>query len=256
MIIRQKNILDLLADKEDISVNELSQIFEVSDVTIRADLNFLANKGKIIRTHGRAQLLGQRVKAEHSFELRKKQNYEQKIKIGKEAANLVSPNGSFLLDSSSTVLTMASVLRERSNIKESTVVPTGIWSAIELMGIEGINVLIPGGYLGSTSGSITGLPTNNFLKGININRAFLGAWGISVEKGISDSHFLEVELKKYIIKCAEEIIVLADGSKFEQSGLASYANIENITTLITDSTAPEKILEEISDSGTRVILAK
>jgi len=122
------------------------------------------------------------------------------------------------------------------------------------MGIDKLNVLLPGGYLRSTSGSITGLPTNNFLRDLNIKKAFLGAWGVSIEKGFTDSHLLEIELKKYIIQCAEEVIVLADGSKFQQSGLASYSNLENISTLITDSSAPKEILDVIRRNDVEVIV--
>lgn len=254
MNIRQKEIIGLLAKSTDLSVNELSDELKVSEVTIRSDLNFLAGEGKIVRTHGRAQLLAERIKAEHSFELRKKQNYDKKLKIGSEAAKLLVSNDSFLLDSSSTVLAMAAAIRELTDLNELTAIPTGIWTAMELMGIDNINILIPGGYLRSTSGSITGLPTNDFLKELNINKAFLGAWGVSVEKGLTDSHLLEVELKKYIIRNAQEVIVLADSSKFEQSGLAPYSQVENITTLITDSGAPKKILDDIVLMGVNVIV--
>ena len=82
MLTRQKQILEYLSEREDASVGELSEIFKVSEVTIRTDLNFLADEEKIVRTHGRARLLGERTRAENSFEVRKKQNFEQKIKIG------------------------------------------------------------------------------------------------------------------------------------------------------------------------------
>lgn len=254
MLTRQKQILEYLSEREDASVGELSEIFKVSEVTIRTDLNFLADEEKIVRTHGRARLLGERTRAENSFEVRKKQNFEQKIKIGKEAAKLVNSNDSLLLDSSSTGLAMAMALRERTDLKETTVIPTGIWTAIELMGLTDINVLMPSGYLRHTSGSITGSPTRDFFSSLNIQKAFLGAWGISLENGITDSHLLEIELKKYIIKCAEEVIVLVDGSKFFQSGLASYSSIENITTLITDKTAPENVIKKIKKIGVNVIV--
>ena len=256
MLVRHKHILEYLSKKDDASVSELSELLNVSEVTIRSDLNHLVKEKKIIRTHGRAQLLGERVKAEYSFEIRKRQNFEQKQKIGLEAAKLIFSNDVFLLDSSSTSLALASAIRERGDLKETTAIPTGIWAAIELMGINEVNVLLPGGYLRNISGSITGLPTTEFLSGLNIKKAFLGAWGISIENGFMDSHLLEIELKKYIIQCADEIIILADGSKFGQLGLATYANLEKVTTLITDSTAPKEILKKIEKKGIEIILAE
>ncbi len=254
MLLRQKKILDLLSERDDISVCELSDSLNVSEVTIRSDLNFLVREGKIIRTHGRAQLLGERVKAEHSFEMRKLQNFEKKMKIGKEASKLINPFDSFLLDSSSTVLALAISIRDRIDLNEATAIPIGIWTAMELMGIKTLNVLLPGGYLRHTSGSITGLPTTDFLSGLNINKAFLGAWGISVTKGVTDSHLLEIELKKYIIECAEEIIVLADGSKFSQAGLASYGDLTKVNKIITDYSAPIEIVNQIREQGTEIIV--
>ena len=256
MISRQKRILDLLSERGELTVNSLSDSLKVSEVTIRSDLNLLSSEGKIVRTHGSAQLLGERVKAEHSFEARKLQNFDKKIKIGKEAIKFLNPNDSFLLDSSSTVLAMAIALREVKDLKEATAIPTGIWTAMELMGMENLNVLIPGGYLRHTSGSITGLPTSDYLRGLNINKAFLGAWGISITKGITDSHLLEIELKKYIVRCAEQIIILADGSKFSQSGLASYGDLSQIDKIITDSSAPKEDVDEIRKQGIEIIVVE
>ena len=150
---------------------------------------------------------------------------------------------------------MAKALREREDIKEITVIPTGIWAAIELMSCANINVLMPSGYLRSISGSITGLPTSEFFENLNINKAFLGAWGISPEDGVTDSHLLEVELKKVIVKKAKEIIVLIDGSKFNKSGLAKYANLKNISKIITDASAPENIVKKLRASGVEVLIA-
>ena len=151
---------------------------------------------------------------------------------------------------------MATALRSRNDLKEVTAIPTGIWTTLELMGIDYLDVLLPSGYLRHTSGSITGLPTKDFLKDLNIQKAFLGAWGISLDKGFMDSHLLEIELKKYIIECASEIIVLADGSKFNQYGLATYANTNKVTAIITDDSAPKNILNKFRKKGIEIFIAK
>ena len=249
MINRHKKILEILAAEDNISVAELSKMLSVSEVTIRADLTVLAEEGKVQRVHGGAQLLEERVRQEHSFQIRRDQNSDSKIKIGKYAAQFVDSLDSILLDSSTTVLTMAKALRDRNDLKETTVIPTGVWTAIELMSCSNINVLMPSGYLRSISGSITGLPTSEFFENLNIQKAFLGAWGVSIEHGLTDSHLLEIELKKMIIKKAKEVIILVDGSKFLQNGLASYSEIKNISKIITDKNAPKKIIKEIKSLG-------
>ena len=245
MIDRHKKILDVLAAKDNVSVAELSKILSVSEVTIRADLTSLAEEGKVQRIHGGAQLLEERVRQEHSFQIRRDQNSDSKIKIGKYAAQFVDSLDSILLDSSTTVLAMAKALRDRNDLKETTVIPTGVWTAIELMSCSNINVLMPSGYLRSISGSITGLPTSEFFENLNIQKAFLGAWGVSIEHGVTDSDLLEIELKKMIMKKAREVIILVDGSKFLQNGLASYSNLRNISKIITDNKAPKNIIKKI-----------
>ena len=255
MKTRLQKILNLLAGKETISVSELSGVLNVSEVTIRADLNRLVELGKVDRTHGGARLSEERVRQEYTFQWRKSLNAPQKEIIGRTAAGLISPHDAILLDSSSTVLALARALRTRDDLTDLTAIPTGIWTAIELMGCQNINVLLPGGYLRHTSGSITGLPTSEFLNDLIIKTAFLGAWGISSSIGLTDTHLVEIELKKFIVSRVEEVVVLVDGSKFKQTGLSVYAGIEKISKVITDSTAPAAEVENLRRMGIDVIIA-
>jgi DeoR/GlpR family transcriptional regulator of sugar metabolism len=123
------------------------------------------------------------------------------------------------------------------------------------MGCQNINILLPGGYLRRTSGSITGLPANNFLDTLTVRKAFLGALGISSEKGMTDIHLIEVELKKSIISRVEEVTILVDGSKFRQTGLSAFAGIRQVKRVITDSTAPKSELEKLRKARVEVLVA-
>ncbi len=253
---RHQKILDYLAGRENISVRELSRLMAVTEVTIRSDLNALARLGKISRTHGGARLVEERLRQEYTFQARRSLNATAKHRIGKAAAALVSPLDSILLDSSTTALAMAHELRQRNELRDLTVIPTGIWTAIELMGSDQINVLLPSGYLRQVSGSITGLPAEEFFGGLNIQKAFLGVWGISPDRGLTDSHLLEVDLKKRIVAKAGEIIILADGSKFYQTGLASFAALDQAHQIITDETAPPDILKRIEERGVEITVVR
>jgi len=252
--LRCQKILDALSGKESVTVRELSDLLAVTEVTIRSDLNALAKLGKITRTHGGARLVEERVRQEYSFQTRKSLNSHAKHKIGEAAANLVGSQESVLLDSSTTVLALAHALRSRENLKDVTVIPTGIWTAIELMGCQNINILMPTGYLRHSSGSVTGLPTQGFFDDLIIQKAFLGAWGISPEHGLTDTHLLEIEVKKRIVAKVREIIVLADGSKFYQTGLARYASLNQVRRIITDATAPADILKQIEQQGVQITI--
>jgi DeoR/GlpR family transcriptional regulator of sugar metabolism len=252
---RQQKILELLAGREHVSVSELSRTLEVSEVTIRTDLNNLDKLGKIARIHGGAYLTEERLKQEYTFQTRKSLNLSNKQKIGALASTFINSSDCILLDSSTTVLALAHILKKKNELKEITVIPTGVWTAIELMGCSNINVLLPGGYLRHTTGSITGLPTSHFLGDLLIQKAFLGAWGISFEEGLTDTHLLEIELKKFVISRAREVIVLVDGSKFRQIGLSAYANINQISKIITDASAPPEEIEKFRKAGVEVLIA-
>lgn len=149
---------------------------------------------------------------------------------------------------------MTHELRNREDLKDVNVITTGIWTAIEMMGFDNFNVLLPGGYLRHTTGSITGLPAHDFLNGLIIQKAFLGAWGVSSINGLTDNHLLEIELKKNIISRVKEIIILVDGSKFTQSGLANYASLNQAAKIITDRTAPINEIKKIRKLGVEVIV--
>ncbi len=251
---RHEKILNSFLCKDYVSVTELSHLLNVTEVTIRMDLNKLSNAGKVARIHGGAKLVEERIKQEYSFQVRKNLNSSLKIKIGEKAATYITSLDSILFDASTTVLMLANELKKYEHLKDITIIPTGIWTAIELMKCNYVNVLLPGGYIRPTTGSIMGLPVSDFIKGLNIQKAFLGAWGISAENGLTDTHLTEIELKKFIVSRVSEVIVLVDGSKFSQSGLSAYAEIIQVSKIITDSSAPEEEIKKIRNKGVEVII--
>ena len=253
--IRQQKIIELLASTESLSVKELSERLDVTEVTIRTDLHSLEKLRKITRIHGGAQLLEERARQEYNYQTRKSLNSLKKIKIGKLASKFVNSLDSILLDSSTTALALAHALKNRTDLRDVTVIPCGIWTAIELMGCQHLNILLPSGYLRQASGSIAGLPSTTFLDTLTIGKAFLGALGISSEKGLTDIHLIEVELKKSIISRVEEVTILVDGSKFQQTGLSAFAEISQVKRVITDSTAPKSEIEKLRDARVEVLVA-
>ncbi len=253
---RKLSILDLIASSESMSVKELSRTLNVTEATIRTDLDVLEENGKIVRFHGGARLIENRYKQEYDYQKRKNLNFSSKKAIGAVAANLVESNDAIMLDASTTALAMAQSLRQKDFLADVTVIPFGIWAAVEFLGYENFNVMMPGGYLKHASASISGKPAISFFEDLIIQKAFLGAWGVSVENGLTDRHLQDVELKKQIVEKAREVILIVDGSKFTQSGLASYASIDKISTIITDKTAPQEALKKIKKLGVKVVLVE
>jgi DeoR/GlpR family transcriptional regulator of sugar metabolism len=249
---RHQQIMEILSQQPTASVADLSEELAVSAVTIRADLAQLAADGQVIRTHGGARLAKERKRQEQSFATRQQMNAEQKRRIGRLAASLVEPNESILLDASTTAVAVGQALKEMQQLDNITVVTTGIWTALELLGAPHINVVLSGGQVRNTSGSISGVITHEILNRFNFNKAFLGGWGIDLKEGLTDSPLMEVELKRLIIKNSREVIAVVDGSKFGRLGLASFAAPHEITRIVTDETAPAADLDAFAALGVAV----
>jgi DeoR/GlpR family transcriptional regulator of sugar metabolism len=252
---RPERILELLVERETASVTELSELLQVSPVTIRSDLNQLAELGRVIRTHGGARISSGRTRQELGFATRQRTNAEQKRLIGWQAAQLVHSNDAIFLDASTTAVAVASALKLRADLFDVTVVTTGIFTALELLGSETFNVVLNGGYVRSLTGSITGLITHEVLSRFNFHKAFLGAWGITADEGLMDSSLVEVELKQAVLPRCREVIGVVDGSKFGRVAVASFASIRDIARVVTDSSAPGNMLDAIRQQGVEILIA-
>jgi DeoR/GlpR family transcriptional regulator of sugar metabolism len=249
---RHQQILEILSQQQTATVADLSDQLAVSAVTIRTDLNQLAADGQVIRTHGGARLAKERKRQEQSFATRQQLNAEAKRQIGRLAASLVEPNESILLDASTTAVAVGQALKEMPQLDNITVVTTGVWTSLELLGAPHINVVLTGGHVRNTSGSITGVITNEILSRFNFSKAFLGAWGIDIEAGLTDSPLMEVELKRVIMQNSREIIAVVDSSKFGRLGLACFAEPQEITRIVTDESAPSDTLTAFQALGVTV----
>jgi DeoR/GlpR family transcriptional regulator of sugar metabolism len=252
---RQQRIVEYLADRQSASVSELSDLLSVSAVTVRSDLNQLAEQGRVIRTHGGAQIMGDRYRQEFTFANRQRINALQKQRIGELAAGLIQPYDSILLDASTTAVALARAIRCSPNLQDVTVMTTGIWTALELLGCPGIHVLLPGGNLRSITGSITGVISRNVLSEFNFQKVFLGAWGLTLEEGLMDTPLAEVELKRAIVARTQDVIAIVDSSKLGRLGLASFAGLERIRRIVTDDGAAPDIIHGLRLAGIEVLMA-
>nr|WP_126426172.1 DeoR/GlpR family DNA-binding transcription regulator [Brevibacillus marinus] len=249
---RKNKILEFLQKKQRATVKELSEIFNVSDATLRADLNRMEEEGLLIRTHGGA-MIDDSKHLENSFSFREKKNRAEKIAIGNKAVELIQDGQCIILDGSSTALELARVLRKKQI--RLTVVTNGIYTATELKENPGITVILVGGVLRIGSFSAEGTLGADILSQINVDTMFTSASGFSFADGLTDFNVYEVELKKIMVNTASRTIALLDHSKMEKSSIASFAKIHQIDTIITDDKTPRSVLEQIEKKGIKVILA-
>lgn len=255
-IERHNQILEIIADQQSVTVTELSDELEVSAVTIRNDLRQLSEQGHLIRTHGGAAMPGtdNKRKQELTFTARQQLRAEKKRHIGEMAAGLINPVESILIDSSTTGMAVGRAIMRRADLSDLTIILTGLWPALEFIGSH-LNIVLAGGNMRHTTGSLTGPMAREALSKINIHKAFLGAWGITVDQGLTDSNLQEVELKQAVIERCQEVIAVVDGSKFGKVSLSTFAPTEKITRIITDTSAPLSAIQAFRRAGVEVLIA-
>lgn len=252
---RQEKIIGVLIEQQSATVSELSTLFDVSPVTIRNDLNQMAEQGRIVRTHGGARLSGEKIRQAYSFAAQQRMNALEKQQIARAAAKLVEPGEAILLDASTTAHAVGQALQARPDLYNVTIVTTGIWTALELLGTPQFEIVLTGGHLRTSTGSIAGVIAHDVLRRFNFQRAFVGAWGITPKQGMMDSPLAEVDLKRTIVSRCEELIAVVDGSKFGRTSLATFASLQEISLVITGESAPSNLVGEIRAMQTAVLIA-
>ncbi len=166
------------------------------------------------------------------FHDRALENKEAKEEIANEAIKLVSDHMCIFLDASSTAYTLGMKL---SGFTELTVITNGINLALELKDTPGVTVILTGGIVTSASAAIEGLLGADLLKKIHTDIAFVSARGFSVEDGLTDFSIYEADLKRMCIKASAKTVALVDHTKFDTTSISSYASLDDINMVITDS---------------------
>lgn len=250
---RQKKILDLIQKKGRLKISELTRMFGVSEVTLRSDLSALARQGYLTRTHGGALLHERSIfpgKAVLSFGEKEAANLAAKRRIGRKAAEFIADGMNILLDAGTTILEIA---RNLHQFKDLTVITDSIPVAVELSDHEDITVILTGGVLRPASLAVIGPESWAMLEKIHVQRAFIGARGVSLEGGwFFCDNAVEGETKKRMMVCAEETFAVVDSSKFNSTSLVPFASFDDFDYLLVDR-LDKDILEKMSEKNLKVI---
>ena len=243
---RQQHIARSVEEFGRVRVTDLAERFEVSEVTIRKDLRVLETEGRVVRAHGGALAPG-RSRPERAFEVRERLQRTEKERIGATAANLVIDGESIALDASTTALAMARSLRARGGWVHLTVITNGLRIASELVGQHGITVAMPGGFVRSEALSVVGPLGSGLLERVNIQKAFMGAAGFTLETGLSDATDEEAQIKRLIVGAAREVVALIDHTKWGRSAFATFCPTDMLTAVVTDGEAPAEMAEALRE---------
>ncbi len=250
---RRQAILDLIRETGRVSVADLRQRFGVSEVTIRADLQALADQGLVVRTHGGA-VPSSNVKEgvqELSLAVRRQKQVVEKNHIAEEAAAMVQDGEAIILDTSSTALAIACHLKDR---RELTILTNSLMVAVEMLDAPGVNVVMPGGRVRRDSASLIGVDGLELVRQFNIQKGFFGAHGLTKAEGLTDVSAAEAEMKRPLVAMARQVIAVLDATKWGRVGLMSFAHLEDIDQIITDARAPAEMVAELGKEGIQVTL--
>lgn len=246
---RHEKIVELVNERGGIRVSELSELLGVTEETIRRDLDRLEEEGRLRRSHGGAVSVREQSQPEIPFSEREITNAEEKKRIAAEAVKLVRPHDRILLDASTTAWYMARILPD----VPLTVLTNSVKAAVELGGKERIRVISTGGLLAYRSLSYVGPLAERSLEEFHVNKAFLSCKGVHPDYGLSESNELQARIKQKMAEIADEIILLADASKFGVQAFARFATMDRVGQIITDSRFPEEARAPFAALGIRII---
>ncbi|RME80412.1 MAG: DeoR/GlpR transcriptional regulator [Caldilineae bacterium] len=247
---RRHEILRLVQQQGRVSVAELSRAFGVSEVTVRADLQALADQELIVRTHGGAVPANDTLQ-DLALASRRSKQVREKSQIGAAGAAMVEEGDAVYLDSSSTALAIAQHLKQRQRI---TVITSSLAVAQELLDAPGVTVVMPGGVLQRDTASLVGTDGLAFLQQYHIQKGFFGAHGIAKPEGLTDISFEVAAVKRPMVARCRQVVAVVDATKWGRVGMASFASLDEVHRVITDQHAPADMVAEIEAMGIAVIM--
>jgi DeoR/GlpR family transcriptional regulator of sugar metabolism len=247
---RQIQLLQLVVQRQRITVADIVEQFAISEATARRDLETLANQGKVQRVHGGALAL-QSMPPELPLLERRNEQENEKRHIGQAAAALVHAGETVFLGSGTTVLEVAHALRE---IKGLTVITNSLPVLNALVGCE-CTVVCLGGMLRPSELSFIGHITEQALAEVRADKVFIGTRAISLEHGLTNEYLPETLTDRAIMHAGREVIVVADHTKLGRAATVLLAPLDHIQTIVTDKTAKTDFVVSLRNRGIQIVVA-
>lgn len=251
---RRNKIKEILLEQHSVKVADLVDEFNVSEETIRRDLNEFVKEGLIKKNYGGAILtkeLQRMADAVPPVQQRQFQFSDEKDIIGKKAAELIQDEQIVILDAGSTTWYVAKHMYFSNGL---TVISNGLNIVEECSKNDSASIYLLGGKLKRNSMSLFGPQTEIELQKYNADFVFMGTSGISLRQGFTSSDLYEAEIKRAMVSAGQQIIVLADHSKLQKPGLISFCDFEEVDVLITSDLADEAIIQEIENHDVEVVI--
>jgi DeoR family fructose operon transcriptional repressor len=242
---RQQQILDRMALYGEVKLAELKDSFNVTEMTLRRDLEKLEQMALLRRTFGGAILIGKDI----ALHERTGVLIEEKMSIGFQAVQFIQPGDSIFMDGGSTTLQVAKCLRPNMPV---TVVTNALNIAAELQAKQ-ISTIVIGGILLEKTSTLVGPLASDSLSKLAFDRVFIGTTGATVKHGLSNSNMHEAEIKRFAIEQAAEVNIVMDHTKFGRKDLYSFASLTAIDRIITDCLPDSALAQAFMDASVKIV---
>ena len=249
---RRRKILEWLQEEGSARVRDLSAAFEVSEATIRQDLERLEADGYITREHGGAFLKTLPRQVE-TLSLQHLENMDKKRKIGVRAASLVGDGETIILDAGSTTTEIAHGLLQR---RELTVITNALNIALILGAVPGFAVHMPGGQFKAPTLSLSGDKSVEYFRDILSGKLFLATAGVSLEAGLTYPSFADLQLKQAMIKAAQQVYLVADSTKINRTSFTRLGTLDVIHSFLPDDGIRDAEPREVGRRGIELLIAR
>lgn len=247
---RQKGLLKVINESDYASIRDLAIQIEVSESTVRRDLDELSDGGFIGRVHGGAvKLASTTFERFHSEKM--KIMTEEKRRIALAAAQMVKEGNSVFLDSGSTTQFIAYELTKKKNL---TIVTDNIDIAYSVIFDASTNVILTGGLCRRDYSAVIGSLTEDTIRRFKVDITFIACDAVDPKTGIYNVNYLEIGVKNEIVKCGKKTVLVADHTKFNSSALAFVCPMEEIDSVITDNELDSEDVKVITEKAIELIL--
>ncbi|MEU1385478.1 MULTISPECIES: DeoR/GlpR family DNA-binding transcription regulator [unclassified Nonomuraea] len=249
---RQQAILDLVRQNGGVRVVDLVRAFGVSDITIRRDLELLAERGLLAKVHGGATTIG--ATNEPGFAAKSVQQEEEKQAIAGHAAALVRPGTAVALSAGTTTWTLAHHLGQVPGL---TVVTNSVRVAdvFQHAGRPDQTVVLTGG-VRTPSDALVGPVAVAAIRRLNVDLLFLGVHGMTARTGFTTPNMMEAETDRALVEAASRLVVLADHTKWGTVGISTIAELGEADVVVSDTGLPQAARQALSERAGRLVLAE
>lgn len=242
---RRNLILEKLQTEKRVVVSELSQLYDVSEETIRRDLDKLEKEGLATKSYGGA-VINENVSIDLPFNIRKNQNVSGKQKMAEIVASMIQDGDHIFLDASTTAVFVAKALKDKERL---TVITNSMEILIELSDVSGWNIISTGGVMKDGYLAFLGSRTEEAIRSYYVDKVIFSCKALDQERGIMESQEAFGTTKKVMLASGRRKILVVDSTKFDQTAFSVAGNLRDVEIVVTDTKPSEKWLKLFEESG-------